>query len=246
MNDPVRIAMWSGPRNLSTAMMRSFGARADTAVVDEPFYAAYLQLSGLEHPMRDEILAAEPTDPDRVIEKLLGPVPQEKAIYYQKHMTHHMLPEIDRRWFGRVRHAFLIRSPEDVIASYQVKRASVSLSDIGITQQVEIFEEVSGTSGARPVVVDSRDILASPETVLRKMCRTLGIKFDPSMLSWPVGRRQTDGIWASHWYGSVEQSTGFSAPERSRQDRALNHENQDLADQARPYYESLAQYRILP
>lgn len=246
MTDPVRIAMWSGPRNLSTAMMRSFGARADTAVVDEPFYAAYLNMSGLEHPMRDEILAHDPTDPDRVIENLLGPVPREKTIYYQKHMTHHMLPEIDRSWFDRVRHAFLIRSPEDVIASYQAKRARVSLPDIGFMQQVEIFEAVSGQSGTKPVVIDSRDILSAPETVLRKMCGALGIEFDPSMLSWPPGRRETDGIWASHWYGAVEKSTGFSAPERSGQKRDLSDENQALASQARPYYEALAQHRILP
>ena len=219
MTGPVRIAMWSGPRNLSTAMMRSFGNRPDTTAIDEPFYAAYLAATGLDHPMRAEILAAQPTDPRAVVEGLFAPLPAGRRIHYQKHMTHHMVPSIPRDWFGGVVHAFLIRRPEDVLASYAQKREAVTLEDIGFVQQHSIFRAVGEATGSVPVVVEADAILARPRAVLARLCEALAIPFAEEMLAWPAGRRPEDGVWAPHWYGAVERSTGFSPP-RAPVDRA--------------------------
>ena len=240
--EAARIAMWSGPRNISTAMMRSFGARPDTAVVDEPFYAAYLAHTGLDHPMTAEVLASQPHDWREVVATLLGPVPDGKPLYYQKHMTHHMLPHFGRDWLGRVRNAFLIRSPGAVLASYVRKRASVSLGDIGIVQQRELFDREADRLGAAPPVVDAADILGHPEPVLARLCAALGIEYTAAMLSWPPGRRSTDGVWAPAWYATVERSTGFATtpPEPA----TLTPELQRVADAALPYYESMAAHRL--
>jgi hypothetical protein len=239
---PVRIAMWSGPRNISTAMMRSFGARADTAVVDEPFYAAYLARSGADHPMAPEVLASQPNDWREVVAALLGPVPDGKPVWYQKHMTHHMLPEFGRGWLRQVRNAFLVRDPGAVLASYVRKRATVALGDIGVVQQRELFEQEADRLGAAPPVVDAADILADPARVLARLCAALGIDYTAAMLSWPPGRRATDGVWAPAWYATVERSTGFeTAP---REPAALTPELQRLADAARPHYESMAAHRL--
>jgi hypothetical protein len=240
--EAVRIAMWSGPRNISTAMMRSFGARSDTAVVDEPFYAAYLARTGIDHPMRAEVLASQPNDWRDVVATLLGPVPGGKPLSYQKHMTHHMLPEIDRAWLNRVRSAFLIRSPAAVLASYVRKRTSVTLDDIGIVRQRELFDREADRLGVAPPVVDAADILGDPGRVLPRLCAALGIEYTDAMLSWPAGRRATDGVWAPAWYAAVEQSTGFeTAPHASA---SLTPDLQRLADAARPYYESMAPHRL--
>lgn len=242
MSAPVRIAMWSGPRNLSTAMMRSFGARPDTAVIDEPFYAAYLARTGLDHPLRAQVLAAGETDPDRVIAGLLGPVPGGAAIFYQKHMTHHMLEGFGGGWVDACRSAFLIRAPERVLASYAARRAEVTLEDIGFERQAELFEEAADRLGRAPPVIDAEDVLADPEQRLAALCRELEIPFTAAMLAWPPGPRPTDGVWAPAWYQSVERSTGFGrpAPGPPRLEPALAR----LADAARPYYERLARYRI--
>ncbi len=240
--EAVRIAMWSGPRNISTAMMRSFGARSDTAVVDEPFYAAYLARTGIDHPMRTEVLASQPNDWREVVATLLGPVPGGKPLYYQKHMTHHMLPEIDRGWLSRVRSAFLIRSPDAVLASYVRKRASVNLGDIGIVQQRELFDREADRLGVAPPVVDAADILEEPGRVLPRLCAGLGIEYTDAMLSWPAGRRATDGVWAPAWYAAVEQSTGF---ETTPHDPAtLTSDLRRVADAAMPCYESMAAHRL--
>lgn len=240
----IRIAMWSGPRNISTAMMRSFGARSDTVVVDEPFYAAYLALTGLDHPMRTEVLASQPQDWREVVAQLLAPLPAGRGVHYQKHMTHHMLPKIGRDWLAQCQHAFLIRKPDAVLASYVQKRADVSLLDIGLPQQVEIFEQVSAQLGHPAPVIDSDDVLTNPKQILTQLCAALGIAFEPAMLSWPPGRRDTDGVWAPAWYDAVERSTGFSAPAPAKPAPALTDELRALADRAQPYYETLARYRI--
>jgi hypothetical protein len=240
--EAVRIAMWSGPRNISTAMMRSFGARADTAVIDEPFYAAFLARTGLDHPMRTEVLASQPNDWREVVATLLGPVPDGKPLYYQKHMTHHMLPEIDRGWINRVRNAFLVRSPEAVLSSYVRKRATVTLDDIGIVQQRELFEREADRLGAVPPVVDAADILEDPGRVLPRLCAALGIEYTDAMLSWPAGRRSTDGVWAPAWYAAVERSTGFATAPHDPV--PLTPGLQRVADAARPHYESLAAHRL--
>jgi hypothetical protein len=239
--EPVRIAMWSGPRNISTAMMRSFGARSDTAVVDEPFYAAYLAATGIIHPMRSEVLASQPHDWREVAASLLGAVPGGKSVFYQKHMTHHMLPEFGRDWMSDVRNAFLIRDPAAVLASYVRKRGEVNLSDIGIVQQRELFDREANRIGVAPPVVEGADVLANPSRVLAKLCAALGIEYHASMLSWPPGRRDTDGAWAPAWYNAVEQSTGFEAPQASSSTE-LPDELRRIAEEARPYYEAMAAF----
>lgn len=206
----MRIAMWSGPRNLSTAMMYSFASRADMAVMDEPFYAAYLAQTGLDHPMRGEILAAQPTDPTEVVAQITGSVAAEH--FYQKHMSQHMLPGMPRDWMLGFTNVFLIRHPARVIASYAAKRESPVLADIGFTQQAELFDALRA-AGEVPIVIDSHDIRDNPEAMLRKLCDAIGLAWDPAMLGWPRGGIAEDGAWAPHWYGSVWNSTGFAGPE---------------------------------
>ena len=238
----VRIAMWSGPRNISTAMMRAFENRPDTAVVDEPFYAAYLAATGLDHPMRAEVLASQPTDPAVVVDGLLRPPPNGTAIFYQKHMTHHMLPGFDRDWIARCRNAFLLRAPEEVLASYTEKRADVTLADIGFVQQRELFDRECDRLGTAPPVIESREVLADPRAALGTLCADLGIAFSERMLSWPAGRRVSDGVWAPAWYDTVERSTGFAPPRARTEQVSLRDDLRAIADAARPHYERLAGY----
>jgi hypothetical protein len=234
--------MWSGPRNISTAMMRSFENRPDTAVVDEPFYAVYLQETGALHPMRDEVLASQPRDWQVVVERLLGPVPEGRPVFYQKHMTHHMLPLIGREWTLNLRNAFLIRAPEDVLLSYAQVRGTPSPEEIGVPQQRELFEREADRLGHAPPVIDGADVLRDPGRVLSLACAALGIAFVPEMLSWPAGPRATDGVWAPAWYSAVEKSTGFSAPREGRVE--LTDELKRVADAVRGDYERLAGFRL--
>ena len=208
----MRIAMWSGPRNLSTAMMYAFAARGDCAVLDEPFYAAYLAETGLEHPMRAEILAAQPSDPGQVVAQITGPVPADRQHFYQKHMTQHMLPSIPRDWIFGFTNVFLIRHPARVIASYAAKRESPTLEDIGFAQQADLFDELRAAAHA-PVVIDSHDIRANPPRMLQALCKAIGLDWRPSMLHWQPGGIAEDGAWAPHWYGNVHASTGFAGAE---------------------------------
>jgi hypothetical protein len=235
--------MWSGPRNISTAMMRSFENRSDTAVIDEPFYAAYLKKSGIDHPMREEVLAAYPTDWREVVDIVLGPVPGGQPVFYQKHMTHHMLDGFGRDWIGECRNAFLIRAPERVLASYTEKRPDVALADIGFVQQSELFDREADRLGSAPPVIEAEDVLASPREALSRLCAALDIPFTEKMLSWPAGPRDSDGIWGQVWYDAVERSTGF-AVQRRRPPRPLSDEYKALADAARPHYERLRAHRI--
>ena len=241
--EPIRIAMWSGPRNISTAMMRSFENRPDTAVSDEPFYAAYLATTGLDHPMRDEVLVSQPQDWTRVAADLLGPVPGGRTIWYQKHMSHHMLEGFGLDWSLQCRNGFLIRDPAAVLASYTVKRAEVSLAEIGIVQQRELFDRVCDRLGHAPPVVEGAQVLASPRATLAALCRALGIDFSEAMLAWPAGRRETDGVWAPAWYDAVERSTGFEAP-ADRPPPELNDDLARIADQARQHFDVLSKYKL--
>ncbi len=205
MSEILRIAMWSGPRNLSTAMMRSFGSRADTHVIDEPFYGAYLAQTGLNHPMRDEILNSMSQDPDAVSADLLGAIENGKSVYYQKHMTQHMIAGIPRDWANETAQVFLIRHPARVIASYAAKRENPTLDDLGFAQQAELFDACHA-----PIVIEAEDILRAPEPALRALCSALALDWDPAMLSWQKGPHKADGIWGAHWYQSIWASTAFT------------------------------------
>ena len=244
----LHIAMWSGPRNISTAMMRSWRNRADTVVVDEPLYAFYLQATGKKHPVAKEVIASGETDWRKVVERLTTNVPgsghkgpSHIGVFYQKQMTHHLLPEVERDWLNCLTNCFLIRDPAEVIASYLKKNDDPELEDLGFVQQAEIFEWVRERSETIPAVIDARDVLQDPERLLRLLCRAVGVEFDPAMLSWPPGLRETDGIWAKHWYGEVANSTGFGpyrelpaeVPKRLRQVEARCRESYDALFQHR-------------
>jgi hypothetical protein len=240
----IRIAMWSGPRNLSTAMMRSFGSRSDTVVCDEPFYGCYLNTTGAKHPMRDETIAAMDCDWQSVMKTLRGEPPRPSPVWYQKHMWHHMAGPIGFEDFDGFTHAFLIRDPAQMIASYLRKRESADFDGFGLDLQAEFFDRQAEKLGHAPPVVDANDVLANPADVLSQLCRVLGIRWDRAMLSWSPGRRDTDGPWAPHWYGAVEKSTGFGPPETAPVN--LPADAQRLADRCQPFYDKLAAYRLRP
>jgi hypothetical protein len=236
------IAMWSGPRNLSTAMMYSFAARGDCAVWDEPFYAAYLALTGLDHPMLAEILAAGDVDPARVAAACTAPTPAKHSLFYQKHMTHHMVPGVPRDWMAACTNVFLIRHPARVVASYAQKREAPTLADLGFTQQAELFDAEADRLGHAPVVIDSADIRADPQLALSRLCAALGIPFTERMLHWSPGPKPYDGAWAPHWYNAVHRSTAFDAPEGSL--TKIEAEALELVEMAMSYYNKLADWKI--
>jgi hypothetical protein len=244
VSDAVRIAMWSGPRNISTAMMRAWENRPDTAVWDEPFYGCFLDLTRIEHPGRDVCLAALPTDPEAIEARVLGPVPGGRAIHYQKHMTHHMVPGVPLDWAAHVRNAFLIRDPADVILSYVRRRPDFTADDIGFERQTEIFDRVVELTGEVPPVIDASDVLRDPRGSLSALCAALDVPFDEHMLSWPAGRRDTDGPWAPWWYDNVIRSTEF-APYRPRGEN-VPERYRDVEAACRPHYERMAAHRLQP
>jgi hypothetical protein len=233
----LRIAMWSGPRNISTAMMRAWENREDCAVSDEPFYAAYLAATGLDHPGRDEVIADGETDWRKVAAAMTGPVPGGRPIWYQKHMSHHLLPEMSLDWVFGLSNVFLIRDPAEVVASYLKSRATVTPTDIGLPQQGVLFDRLCQHLGEAPPVIDAGDFLLAPEAHLRALCMRLGIAFSDRMLAWPPGPRSSDGIWAPHWYAAVWKSTGFE-PWWARE-TALAGEAAGVAEACRPVYERL-------
>lgn len=233
----MRIAMWSGPRNISTAMMRSFGNRSDTYVCDEPLYAYYLTQREVDHPGIDEVTGAHETDWRKVVDWLTGPIPGGKAVFYQKQMSHHLLPEIDRDWLDRVRNCFLIRDPAAMLRSLSRKMTRPTVADTGLEQQVEVFAMVRERTGTVPPVVDAADILTDPRGILSRLCAAIDLPFDDTMLTWPAGRRETDGVWAKHWYAEVEKTTGF----RPYQPRAI----EVPAEHRALYEECLGLYRVL-
>jgi hypothetical protein len=232
----MRIAMWSGPRNLSTAMMYAFGNRADFAVWDEPFYAPYLAKTGFDHPMAAEIVAAHEADPEKVAARCLETIPAQKPHFYMKHMPHHMIDGFPTDWAKACVNIHLIRHPARVIASYGVKRADITDDDIGYRQQSALFDQIGG------LVIDSADIRQDPEIMLKKLCSAIDLSFDPAMLSWLAGPRKDDGIWASHWYNAVHKSTGFAGAEGALP--VLSGRDIHLLENALPYYEKMAAHKI--
>ena len=238
----LRICMWSGPRNISTAMMRSFSSRADCAVSDEPFYGCFLKASGAPHPMAAEVIADMDCDWDSVAATLSGEAPGGKAVWYQKHMTHHMVGPVQPDDMADCVHAFLIREPARMVASYRNKRESVAAEDLGYATQRAFFDRVADRLGHAPPVVDSADVLADPAGTLSALCAALGIGWDPAMLHWPAGIHPDDGIWASHWYDAVAASTGFEAP--VSRPVSLDDQGKAVAAACQPDYDHLARHRI--
>jgi hypothetical protein len=242
----LRLAMWSGPRNISTAMMRAWENRDDCTVVDEPLYASYLHTTGIDHPGRDEVIGSGETDWRKVVETLLGPPPGGKAVWYQKHMCQHILQGMEIEWIHKLTNVFLIRSPEAVVASFiRVRQTdTIQPDEVGLPQQVRLFESVSNRLGHAPPVIDSAEFLEDPAGHLRALCHYLRIPFHFSMLNWPAGPRESDGIWAPYWYDSVIRSTGFEAP--SPREVKLKGRAAEVAATCRPLYEELYQHRLSP
>ena len=235
----IRIAMWSGPRNISTAMMRAWEARADCAVMDEPFYGAYLAETGLDHPMRDEILTTHATDFDGIARDCAGR--DGAGVIYQKHMCQHMIPEAPLDWMAACRHAFLIRPPSEVAASFSQKFRNQTAEDLGFRRQAELYRIASEIDGPPPVI-EARDVLENPEGMLRALCSALEVPFDPAMLSWKAGPRDSDGVWASHWYQAVIASTGFADP---RPPAPCPEELSGIVEDCQPYYEEMRRHRLV-
>ena len=242
MREGLRIAMWSGPRNISTAMMRAWENREDTDVVDEPFYAHYLKATDVNHPGRDEVLASQSTNAAEVATMLIGPIPEAKPIWYQKHMTQHMLPDMPLDWLDQVTNCFLIRDPEAVVASFTIQRPDAAAWELGFEQQARLFDHVCDKLGHAPPVIDAADVLKNPRGMLSALCAKLHIPFSDRMLHWPSGPRASDGVWAPHWYAAVERSTGF-APYREPR-ATLTAFQRKLVDLCRPHYEGLALHRL--
>ena len=241
--DPLRLAVWCCPRTVSTALMRAFENRGDTFVCDEPLYAHYLATTGKRHAFADEVVRSQPTDWREVTAWLTGPVPEGRRVFYQKHMGHHLLPNIGRDWLDTLTHVFLIRDPRELLPSLAAKLEDFELLDTGYPQQLELFERVARRSGSPPPVVDSGDLLRDPEGVLRALCEAVGLDFTERMLAWPPGPRPTDGVWARHWYGNVEGSTGF-APYRSQRAEPLTGPLAELEAHCRESYERLHALRL--
>ena len=237
-----RIAMWSGPRNISTAMMRSFGNRPDCFVTDEPLYAHYLQETGLEHPGRAETLAHHEKDWRKVANWLTGDIPDQKTVWYQKQMAHHLLPQVDRGWLEQVQNCFLIRDPREMLTSLIEFIPSPRVEDTGLPQQLEIFNLIKQRDGAIPPVIDGRDVLENPAGMMRALCERVEIPYTDVMLSWPAGKRETDGAWADHWYAKVYQTTSFGEY-RSKNDE-LPDALSGVYRQCLEIYEQLAEFRI--
>lgn len=240
------LAVWSGPRNLSTALMRAFSSRPGTQVWDEPFYAHYLTSTGKEHPMREAVLASQPHDEAAVVADLQAPLLGDYDLGYQKQMAHHLLPGMDRSWMSSQTHAFLIREPRAMLASLDQKLTGIGLEDTGLPQQVELFDRFHTQHGRPPLVVDSEDLARHPEQVLRALCTAASVEFDPAMLCWSEGPHPRDGAWAPHWYANTWASTGFQPPGEAAPRQPLDPSLEPLLEQCRPLYAHLAEHRLVP
>lgn len=237
-----RIAMWSGPRTISTALMRAWENRPDTIVVDEPFYIHYLSVTGAGHPGAEEYVRDYHRDLGTIIESLIGPIPGGRTVFYQKLMAHHLLSGMGRAWIWEMDNCFLLRDPRKMLISLDKVTPNPGLYDTGLPQQVEIFREVRERTGRTPPVLDSRDVLEDPRRLLEALCEQLDLPFLQEMLSWPAGKRDSDGVWAEHWYAAVEKSTGFH-PYR-RRDEPLPEYLDDTHAACLPYYEELYDARL--
>ena len=216
--------MWSGPRNISTAMMRSWGSRSDTFVIDEPYYAYYLDQTNLDHPGREEVISEGELDVGKISNGLVSDINGNCSVYYQKHITHHLLGSIDREWMKSVINCFLIRNPKDMIISYSKVHPNLNMHLLGLEEQNEIFEYVKNITGEIPPIVDAKDVLLNPRNILSKLCGNIGITFSEEMLSWSRGPRDTDGNWGKYWYKNVMNSTGFNEYKSKKEDVPKEYE----------------------
>ncbi len=237
----MRLAVWSGPRNLSTAMMYSFAQRADFTVWDEPFYGPYLRLTGLNHPMRDEVLKSRPENAEQIEQTLLKQESSEKTHLYHKHMCQHMIDGIPRSFMIQCKNVFLLRHPARVVASFAKNYPEVDAEDIGFAKQAELFSELVDAD-QQPLVLDSEDVRRNPEHMLRFLCERLGLPWDSKMLAWPEGPKPYDGAWAPVWYKSLHATTGFAGPEGPLPE--LSGRLASLANGALPHYELLREKAI--
>ncbi|MCP4192962.1 MAG: HAD family hydrolase [Planctomycetaceae bacterium] len=240
------IAMWSGPRNISTALMRSFENRPDTFVCDEPFYAHYLSHTGYNHPDKDLICEQHETNWQKVVEQLTNPPSAETSIFYQKQMAHHLLDHIDRSWLLRpdFQHGFLLRDPEDMLLSLIKILPDVTLLETGLPQQLELFQLIQQESETPPVVIHAPDLLASPQQMLGAICESFSIEFTPKMVSWPSGSRESDGIWGKHWYTNAYRSTQFG--KYTDKNEELPDGFRKLLDECQEIYSQLEPFCIAP
>jgi len=236
------IAMWSGPRNLSTAMMRSFENRKDTVVFDEPFYAHYLSVTKLNHPGRDQILDFQSTNWNEVVETCTNTSFHQKKLCYQKHMAQHNLQGFDIGWIKDVQNCILIRDPKCVIASYGKKLPIEDERHLGYIQQAEIIEFLEKERGTTPPIIDADDILKNPESMMKKLCNVLDIDFYKSMLRWPEGARDSDGVWGPYWYEGVYESTGFKP--YTKKEINLDQKLVDFYEKCKKHYDSFYKKRI--
>lgn len=229
------ICLWSGPRNVSTALMYSFAQRRDTRVVDEPLYGHYLRVSGAAHPGRDEVIAAMNCDGDAVMKALLHPSETpDKPLLFMKHMAHH-LTGLDLGFMRETHNIFLIRDPSDMLPSLTIQLPNAGLADTGLAVQAALYESLRA-AGQKPAVLDSRQLLLDPPGVLAALCQHLQIDFDPHMLSWPAGPIAADGVWAKHWYHAVHRSTGFS---KYVAKHGFPEDLEELLRACTPHYEKL-------
>ena len=231
-----RIACWSGPRNISTALMRSWSSRNDTYVSDEPFYAHYLKEKDLKHPMYKDIIDYYPTDYNQIVKNLTSEIPHGKKIWYQKHMAHHLIDSNNINWIKDFDNCILIRHPKDVINSYIKKNALKHINELGYPQQYEIIRYLNNI-GKKFIVIDSNILLKSPKKILSNWCKRIDLKFDKSMLKWTKGNHPQDGIWWKHWYNNVITTTHFQKfPSNVNR---LDEKYKSIYDEALDYYNKL-------
>jgi len=242
MAELIRIAMWSGPRNISTAMMRSFENRPDTVVEDEPFYAHYLVETGVDHPCRIETIESQENDWDKVSHRLVSEIPNGRTVWYQKHMGQHNVDGCDLSWTKKLVNCFLIRDPKEVISSFSKKFKLTSSDQLGFTQQLHLFEKLKNETSQSPIVIDSKDVLMNPRKTLSILCEKIGIPFMDEMLTWPLGPRKSDGVWAKHWYQNVEASTGFIS--FSEKQIEVSNKYSDILNECMDAYRLLEKYSI--
>ena len=230
------IACWSGPRNISTALMRSWSSRKDTFVTDEPFYAHYLKKTQKNHPMKEQIINHYSSNYKEVVHYLTHKVPNQKSIWYQKHMAHHLIDLSEIKWIKKCQNCILLRHPKEVISSYIVKNNLQKVEELGYPQQYEIAKFLK-KSNKRFTVIDSEDLLKNPSKVLSDWCKSINIDFDKSMLQWEKGHHQNDGIWWKHWYDNVINTTGFQKYYK----KDINIENQydSIYNESMEYYNYL-------